>query len=127
MSGRHRDADKVWFLKVPVPQIGLFGDTVENMAQQFSAAQEQTEVVQHVLTQQRVAAFTGPLAATPQPACCRGQPLASAPAPAPHLEQPPAKQCRGTGGSQAACPSWPPLNLAVSGTPRGPGTGDPTI
>ncbi len=37
VSGRHRDADKVRFLKVPVSQTGLFGDAVENMAQQFWA------------------------------------------------------------------------------------------
>ncbi len=38
VSGRHGDADKVRFLKGPVSQTGLFGDAVENMAQQFSAA-----------------------------------------------------------------------------------------
>ncbi len=38
VSGRHGDADKVRFLKGPVSQTGLFGDVVESMAQQFSAA-----------------------------------------------------------------------------------------
>ncbi len=37
--------DKVWFLKVPVSQTGLFGDATGNMAQQFLAAQELTEVI----------------------------------------------------------------------------------
>ncbi len=44
-----RDADKVRFLKAPVSQTGLFCDAVESFAQQFLAAQEQTEVMQHVL------------------------------------------------------------------------------
>ncbi len=39
------DADKVRFLKVPVSQTGLFGDAAGNMAQQFPAAQEQTEAI----------------------------------------------------------------------------------
>ncbi len=45
VSGWHRDVDKVWFLKVPVSQTGLFGDATGNMAQQFPAAQEQTEAI----------------------------------------------------------------------------------
>ncbi len=45
VSGWHRDADKVRFLKVPVSQTGLFGDAAGNMAQQFPAAQEQTEAI----------------------------------------------------------------------------------
>ncbi|KAI2644980.1 Transposon Ty3-G Gag-Pol polyprotein [Labeo rohita] len=36
--GQMADADKVRFLDMPVSQAGLFGDTVEDFAQQFSAA-----------------------------------------------------------------------------------------
>ncbi len=92
-----RDADKVRFLKVPVSQTGLFGDAVENMAQQLSAAQEQTEAIHP--------------AAAPQPARCWGWPPAYAPTPAPHLQQPPAKQRRGARPRL----SRPLSNLAVSG------------
>ncbi len=38
-----RDTDKVRFLNSPVSQTGLFGDAVENFAQQFSAVQKQSE------------------------------------------------------------------------------------
>ncbi|KAL0152709.1 hypothetical protein M9458_052432 [Cirrhinus mrigala] len=37
------DADKVRFLEAPVSQASLFGDTVQDFAQQFSAVQKQTE------------------------------------------------------------------------------------
>ncbi|KAL0158991.1 hypothetical protein M9458_047067, partial [Cirrhinus mrigala] len=37
------DADKVCFLEAPISQAGLFGDTVKDFAQQFSAVQKQTE------------------------------------------------------------------------------------
>ncbi len=43
------DVDKVSFLDALVSQAGLFGDTVEDCAQQFSAVQKQTEAVQHIL------------------------------------------------------------------------------
>ncbi len=34
-------------MNAPVLQTGLFGDAVESIAQQFSAAQKQTEVIKH--------------------------------------------------------------------------------
>ncbi len=37
-----RDVDKARFLDAPISQAGLFGDTVEGFAQQFSAVQQQT-------------------------------------------------------------------------------------
>ncbi|XP_056615796.1 extracellular serine/threonine protein kinase FAM20C-like [Triplophysa dalaica] len=43
------DADKVRFLDAPISQGGLFGDTVESFAQQFSAVKEQTEAISHIL------------------------------------------------------------------------------
>ncbi len=42
-----KDVDKAHFLDTPISQAGLFGDTVEGFAQQFSAVQQQTEAVQH--------------------------------------------------------------------------------
>ncbi len=42
-----KDVDKAHFLDAPISQPGLFGDTVEGFAQQFSAVQQQTEVIQH--------------------------------------------------------------------------------
>ncbi len=42
-----KDVDKARFLDAPISQAGLFGDTVEGFAQQFSAVQQQTEAIQH--------------------------------------------------------------------------------
>ncbi len=42
-----KDVDKARFLDAPVSQGGLFGDTVEGFAQQFSAVQQQTEAIHH--------------------------------------------------------------------------------
>ncbi len=44
-----KDVDKARFLDAPISQAGLFGDTVEGFAQQFSAVQQQTEAIQHIL------------------------------------------------------------------------------
>ncbi len=44
-----KDVDKARFLDAPISQGGLFGDTVEGFAQQFSAVQQQTEAIQHIL------------------------------------------------------------------------------
>ncbi len=44
-----KDVDKARFLDVPISQAGLFGDTVKGFAQQFSAVQKQTEVIQYIL------------------------------------------------------------------------------
>ncbi len=40
-----KEQEKVQFLNAPVSQTGLFGDAVESCAQQFSAAQKQTEAI----------------------------------------------------------------------------------
>ncbi len=42
-----KDVDKARFLDAPICQTGLFGDTVEGFAHQFSAVQQQTEAIQH--------------------------------------------------------------------------------
>ncbi len=72
-----RDTDKVRFLNSPVSQTGLFGNAVENFAQQFSAVQKQSEAISHILPRRSAVASTLPPAA-PQPARRRGRPPATA-------------------------------------------------
>ncbi len=55
-----KEVDKARFLNAPVSQTGLFGDAVENFAQQFSAAQKQTEAIRHILPRRAAAASTRP-------------------------------------------------------------------
>ncbi len=71
-----KDADKARFLDAPISQAGLFGDTVEGFAQQFSAVQQQTEAIQHILPRRDAPSTTAP-GAKPQSARCRGRPPAS--------------------------------------------------
>ncbi len=97
-----RESDKMRFLNAPVSQTGLFGDAVENFAQQFSAAQKQTEAIRHILPQRAAAASTWPPVAAPQSTRRRGRPPAAAPAQ--QMQQPPAKQRRGAGRRAAAPP-----------------------
>lgn len=44
-----KEANKVRFLKVPISQDGLFGDTVLEFAQQFSAVQKLMEAIKPIL------------------------------------------------------------------------------
>ncbi|KAL1247005.1 hypothetical protein QQF64_034491 [Cirrhinus molitorella] len=75
------DVDKARFLDAPVSQAGLFGDTVEDFAQQFSAVQKQSEAISHILPRRSA---TKPSGARPQAARRRGRPpAAAAPAPPP--------------------------------------------
>ncbi|CAM4542713.1 unnamed protein product [Leuciscus chuanchicus] len=85
-------ADKVWFLDSPIPQVGLFGDAVESFAQQFSAAQKQTEAIRHILPRRPAAASTRSSEADPLPARRRGRPSAAASTPAGPPQQPPPSQ-----------------------------------
>ncbi len=77
-----KEVDKARFLNAPVSQTGLFGDAVENFAQQFSAAQKQTEAIRHILRRRAAAASTRPPAAVPRSTRRRGRPPAAAQAPA---------------------------------------------
>ncbi len=88
------EADKARFLNAPVSQTRLFGDAVENFAQQFSAAQKQTEAIRHILPRRAAAASTRP---PPLPRSSLQQSSAVEPA----AGQPPR-------------PSRPLLNLAAS-------------
>ncbi len=114
-----KEVDKERFLNAPVSQTGLFGDAVENFAQQFSAAQKQTEAIRHILPWRAAAASTRPPAAVPRSTRRRGRPPAAAPAPAQQTQQPPAKQRRGAGRRAAAPPVQAPAK------PSGPETDDP--
>ncbi len=59
-----KEHEKVQFLNAPMSQTGLFGNAVESFAQQFSAAQKQTEAIKHIMRQIKPAAST--LVAAPQ-------------------------------------------------------------
>ncbi|KAI2653661.1 Gag-Pol polyprotein [Labeo rohita] len=74
------DADKVRFLDAPISQAGLFYDTVEDFAQQFSPVQKQIEAIKHILPRRE---STKPLGARPPSPCRRGRPPTAAKTPAP--------------------------------------------
>ncbi len=80
-----KDVDKARFLDAPISQGGLFGDTVEGFAQQFSVVQQQTEAIQHVLPR-RDAPSTAAPGARPQSTRRRGRPPASSRAAPPQAE-----------------------------------------
>ncbi len=80
-----KDADKARFLDAPISQAGLFGDTVEGFAQQFSAVQQQTEAIQHILPR-RDAPSTAAPGARPQSARRHGRPPTSSRAAPPQAE-----------------------------------------
>ncbi len=52
-----KDVDKARFLDAPISQGGLFGDTVEGFAQQFSTVQQQTEAIQQQMPPARAGAL----------------------------------------------------------------------
>ncbi len=70
------DVDKARFLNAPISQAGLFGDTVEGFARQFSAVQQQTEAIQHILPRHDAPTTSAP-GARPQSAHRRGRPPVS--------------------------------------------------
>ncbi len=83
------DVDKVHFLDAPVSQAGLFGDTVEDCVQPFSAVQKQIEAIQHILPRRDAPSSTAPLQAKPQSAHRRGRPPVSSGSAPPHAESSP--------------------------------------
>ncbi len=80
-----KDVDKARFLDAPISQGGLFGDTVEGFAQQFSAVQQQTEAIQHILPRRDAPSTAAPRARS-QSARRRGRPPASSRAAPPQAE-----------------------------------------
>ncbi len=118
-----KEVDKARFLNAPVSQTGLFGDAVENFAQQFSAAQKQTEAIRHILPRRAAAAST-------RPQClgllvAEGGPLPPPPLPRSRRSslQPSSAVEPATG--QPPHPSRPPSNQAASVEASGPETDDP--
>ncbi|KAL1270595.1 hypothetical protein QQF64_029611 [Cirrhinus molitorella] len=67
-----KDAEKVRFLDAPISQAGLFGDTVEEFAQQFSAVKKQTEAIKHILPRRAPAPGPAPPKQQPPPVSRRG-------------------------------------------------------
>ncbi len=80
-----KDVDQARFLDAPISQGGLFGDTVEGFAQQFSPVQQQTEAIQHILPRRDAPSSAAP-GARPQSARRRGRPPASSKAAPPQAE-----------------------------------------
>ncbi|KAL0201385.1 hypothetical protein M9458_004572, partial [Cirrhinus mrigala] len=69
-------AEKVCFLDAPISQVGLFGDTVEEFAQQFSMVKKQTEAIKHILLRRAVSANPALPRQQLSPAPRRGRPPA---------------------------------------------------
>ncbi len=104
-----READKHRFLDSPISQAGLFSEAVEDFAQQFSAAQKQTEAFRHILPRRSAAVSTPPPAAAPPSARRRGRPpAASTSAPARPQQQPALRPQRGAGRRRPAQPASAP-------------------
>ncbi len=95
-----RESDKHRFLDSPISQAGLFGEAVEDFAQQFSAAQKQTEAFHHILLRRSAAVSTPPPAAAP--------PAVSTSAPARPQQQPSQRPQHGAGRRKVAQPASAP-------------------
>jgi hypothetical protein len=104
-----RDTDKYRFLDAPLSQVGLFGDAVESFAQQFSAAQKQTEAIRHILPRRTSAAPPRPPAAAPPSTRRRGRPPAASSAPARPQQQPSSRPQRAASRRK----STPPVQAAA--------------
>ncbi len=76
------ESDKHRFLDSPISQAGLFGDTVESFAQQFSITQKRTRQ-SDILPRRPAAVVTPPPAVAPPPARHRGRPPSAEGAPFP--------------------------------------------
>ncbi|KAL0173947.1 hypothetical protein M9458_029915, partial [Cirrhinus mrigala] len=63
-----RDAKKVCFLDATISQAGLFGETVEKFAHQFSTVKKQTEAIKHILPRRVASASPAPPRQQPPPA-----------------------------------------------------------
>ncbi|KAL0168330.1 hypothetical protein M9458_036552, partial [Cirrhinus mrigala] len=119
-----RDAEKARFLDAPISQTGLFGETVEEFAQQFSTVKQQTEAIKHILP--RRAASAGPAQPTqqPPPVPRRGRPptrTAQAPQPAGPAARP---AQRSSTRRKVAPPARPQATKNPHGQPREGGSSD---
>ncbi len=102
-----KDVDKARFLDAPISQAGLFGDTVEGFAQQFSAVQKQTEAIQHILPRRDAPAAAAAPRTRPPSARRRGRPPASSRAALPRAEAE-ARPARRASRRSAASPASHP-------------------
>ncbi|KAL0201442.1 hypothetical protein M9458_004629, partial [Cirrhinus mrigala] len=119
-----RDAEKARFLDAPISQTGLFSETVEEFAQQFSTVKQQTEAIKHIVP--RRAASAGPAQPTqqPPPAPRRGRPptrVAQAPQPAGPAARP---AQRSSTRRKVAPPARPQATKNPHGQPREGGSSD---
>ncbi len=123
-----RESDKHRFLDSPISQAGLFGEAVEGFAQQFSAAQQQTEAFRHILPRRSAAVSTPPPAAAPPSARRRTRPpAASTSAPARPQQQPSQRPQRGAGRRKAAQPVSAPAKPAKRQAKRRSWDGRPGV
>ncbi len=121
-----RESDKHRFLDSPISQAGLFGEALEDFAQQFSAAQKQTEAFRHILPRRSAAVSTPPPAAAPLPARRRSRPpAASTSAPARPQQQPSQWPQHGAGRRKAARPASAPAKPVKCQGRRRPWDGRP--
>ncbi len=121
-----RESDKHRFLDSPISQAGLFGEAVEDFAQQFSASQKQTEAFRHILPRRSAAVSTPPPAAAPPPARRRRRPpAASTSAPARPQQQPSQWPQHGAGRREAARPASAPAKPVKCQGRRRPWDGRP--
>ncbi len=100
------NVDKVYFLDALVSQAGLFGDTVEDCAQQFSAVQKQTKAIQHIFPRCDAPSATAPPQSKPQSARRRGRPPVSSRTARSHAESSPRPAHRAS--HEIAAPPPPP-------------------
>ncbi len=121
-----RESDKHRFLDSPISQAGLFSEAVEDFAQQYSAAQKQTEAFRHILPRQSAAVSTPPLAAAPPSARRQGRPpAASSSALAWPQQQPSQRPQHGAGRRKAAQPASAPAKPVKRQGRRHPWDGRP--
>ncbi len=121
-----RESDKHRFLDSPISQACLFGEAVEDFAQQFSAAQKPTEAFRHILPRRSAAVSNPPPAAAPPSARRRGRPpAASTSAPAWPQQQPALRPQRGAGRRRPAQPASAPAKPVKRQGRRRPWDGRP--
>ncbi len=118
-----KDVDKARFLDAPISQAELFGDTVEGFAQQFSAIQQQTEAIQHILPR-RDAPTTAAPRNRPQSAHRHGRPPASSRAAPPQAEST-HRPARRTSRRRAAPPASQPGPKSSRKSTKRPCRGQP--
>ncbi len=121
-----KDVDKARFLDAPITQAGLFGDTVEGFAQQFSAVQKQTEAIQHILPRRGAPAAAAAPRTGPPSARRRGRPPASSRAAPPRAEAE-ARPARRASRRSAASPASHPGPKSSRSRRSGPDAGNPEM